>query len=215
MTTGTRDTLLRTLRARGRCTVNELAESAGVSPVSIRHHLSNLQADGLIQAEEIRHGVGRPRLVFSLSESGMDQFPGRYVRLTRRLLDELKERMPEAEVGRIFTGVAEAMADTYASQLDGLPLPLRLERLRQLLNEEGFDADIGVEGEQIVIRELSCPYFRIGRQHREVCTIDQSFIATALALPVEKVTCLLDGDVNCTFTLPAGRAAHEVTEDGR
>lgn len=149
--------------------------------------------------------------MFSLSESGMDQFPGRYVRLTRRLLEQLKERMPEAEVGQLFAGVAEAMADTYASQLDGLPLPLRLERLRTLLNEEGFDADIGVEGDQVVIRELSCPYFRIGRQHREVCTIDQSFIAAALSLPVEKVTCLLDGDVSCTFTLPLGSVAEEVS----
>ena len=110
---------------------------------------------------------------------------------------------------------AQAMSDTYGSQLDGLPLPVRLERLRQLLNEEGFDADIHVEDDRVVVRELSCPYFRIGREHREVCMIDQSFIATALSLPVEKVTCLLDGDGNCTFTLPIGHAAQEVlTHDG-
>ena len=215
MTTGTRDTILRSLRAHGRCTVNDLAGFAGVSPVSVRHHLANLQADGLIQAEEVRHGVGRPRLVFTLSESGADQSPGRYVRFTNRLLDELKERMPEAEGGRLFPGVAQAMSDPYGSQLDGLPLPVRLERLRQLLNEEGFDADIHVEDDRVVVRELSCPYFRIGREHREVCMIDQSFIATALSLPVEKVTCLLDGDGNCTFTLPIGHAAQEVsTHDG-
>jgi len=212
MTTGTRDTILRTLRARGHCTINQLAEAAGVSPVSVRHHLANLQAESLIQAEEARHGVGRPRLVFSLSDTGMDQFPGRYYRLTMRLLDELKERMPEAELGQLFAGVAQAMAETYASQLEGLPLALRLERLRTLLNEEGFDADIGVEGERVVIRELSCPYFRIGRQHREVCMIDQSFIATALSLPVEKITCLLDGDVNCTFSIPMSAAPEEVSK---
>jgi predicted ArsR family transcriptional regulator len=80
------------------------------------------------------------------------------------------------------------------------------------LNEEGFDADIGVEGERVVIRELSCPYFRIGRQHREVCMIDQSFIATALSLPVEKITCLLDGDVNCTFSFAMSAAPEEVSK---
>jgi predicted ArsR family transcriptional regulator len=214
MTTGTRDTILRALRAQRKCTIADLAEAAEVSPVSVRHHLANLQAEGVIQAEEVRHGVGRPRLVFSLSEAGLDLFPSRYFRLTKRLLDELKARMPEAEVGEVFSGVAQAMAETYGSQLASLPLPQKLQRLTELLSEEGFDADVQVDGDKVVIRELSCPYFRIGRQHREICMIDQSFIATALSLPVEKVTCLLDGDVNCTFSVaiesPAeGVPAHE------
>jgi predicted hydrocarbon binding protein len=32
--------------------------------------------------------------------------------------------------------------------------------------------------------------------------IDQAFIARALALPVERVRCLLDGDAHCAFTIP-------------
>jgi DeoR family transcriptional regulator, suf operon transcriptional repressor len=210
MTTGTRDTILRTFRTQRKCTIADLAVAAGVSPVSVRHHLANLQAEGLIQAEEVRHGVGRPRLVFTLSEAGLDLFPSRYFRLTKRLLDELKSRMPEAEVGEVFSGVAQAMAETYGSQLAGLPLPQQLQRLTELLSEEGFDADVQVDGDKVVIRELSCPYFRIGRQHREICMIDQSFIATALSLPVEKVTCLLDGDVNCTFSVAIESSAEGV-----
>jgi predicted ArsR family transcriptional regulator len=191
------------LRSRGRCTVNELAQASGVSPVSVRHHLANLQAEGLVQAEEVRHGVGRPRLVFSLSDSGMDHFPSRYFHLTRRLLAEIKDRMPEGQVSDLLSGVAESMARSYAAELNQLPLPQRLERLVQLLNEEGFDADMQRDGDTVFIRELSCPYFRMGQQHPEVCNIDQSFIATALSLPVERVTCLLDGDVHCTFSLAA------------
>jgi predicted ArsR family transcriptional regulator len=48
---------------------------------------------------------------------------------------------------------------------------------------------------------MSCPYYRMGQQHPDVCTIDQSFIATALSLPVERVACLLDGDMQCTFSV--------------
>jgi predicted ArsR family transcriptional regulator len=201
MATGTRDTILRTLRSHLRCTVNELAEASGVSPVSVRHHLANLQAEGLIRSEEVRHGVGRPRLVFSLSDDGLDHFPSRYFHLTRRLLNEIKERMPEGQVGDLLSGLAETMAHGYAAELNQLPLPQRLDRLVELLNQEGFDADIQRDGDTVLIRELSCPYFRMGQQHPEVCKIDESFIATALSLPVEKVTCLLDGDVHCTFSV--------------
>lgn len=201
MVTNTRETILRTMRAKGRCSVNDLAEATGVSPVSVRHHLANLQAEGLIQTEEVRHGVGRPRHVFSLSDAGLDHFPSRYFQLTQRLLAEIKERVPTVEIDELFAGVAGSMAESYAAQLQDLPLPLRLERLVQLLGEEGFDADLRREGDQVFIRELSCPYYRIGQHHPEICRVDQSFIATALSLPVERVACLLDGDAHCTFSV--------------
>ncbi len=213
MASGTKETILRTLRSQGRCTVNDLARAAGVSPVSVRHHLANLQADGLIQSEEVRHGVGRPRHVFSLSDIGLDQFPSRYFHLTKRLLAEMKGRLPEGQLSDVLAGVAHSMAETYGSELEALPLDQRLNRLVELLTEEGFDADIEHRGQQVLIRELSCPYYRIGLQHPEVCMIDQSFIATALSLPVERVTCLLDGDVHCTFSVamaanPAEESLH-------
>jgi len=205
---------MRTLRGRGRCTVTDLAEASGVTPVSVRHHLANLQAEGLVHAEEVRHGVGRPRHVFSLSDNGLDHFPSRYFHLSQRLLTEIKEQMPAGQVGDLLTGVAHSMADSYASELEPLPLPQRLDRLVQLLTDEGFSADLQRQGDHVLIRELSCPYYRIGQQHREVCMIDQSFIATALSLPVERVTCLLDGDVHCTFSVALAAPQPEVAVHG-
>ncbi len=199
MATETRDTILRTLRAQGSCTVKDLAEAADVSPVSVRHHLSNLQAENLVAVREVRHGVGRPHHLFSLTDDAIELFPTRYFRLTNRLLEEIKEHMPGEQVERLFSGVAAAMAETYALQLEGLPLPERVQRLVELLNEEGFEAEATIQDGQVIIKELSCPYFRVGRLHPEVCQIDQIFIAQALGLPVERVMCLLDGDNHCTF----------------
>jgi len=212
MTTQTRDIILRALRARGKCSVNELAEASRVSPVSVRHHLSSLQADNLVAVEDERHGVGRPRQLFSLTEAGLDLFPSRYVRLTNRLLDEIKESIPAEKVEQLFAGVASTMAADVAHQLEGLPLEQRLERMVELLAEEGFDAQVERQEGRILIRELSCPYFRIGRKHPEVCTVDQAFIATALSLPVERVACQLQGADTCTFVValdaePGGSAA--------
>jgi DeoR family suf operon transcriptional repressor len=201
MATQTRDIILRTLRARGKCTVNELAEASLVSPVSVRHHLANLQAENFVAVEDERHGVGRPRQLFSLTEAGLDLFPSRYVRLTNRLLDEIKESTPAGKVDQLFTGVASTMAADVALHLEGLPLEQRLERMVKLLAEEGFDAQIERQEGRILIRELSCPYFRIGREHPEVCTVDQAFIAAALSLPVERVACQLQGADTCTFAV--------------
>jgi predicted ArsR family transcriptional regulator len=73
--------------------------------------------------------------------------------------------------------------------------------LVELLDEEGFSAEVERRGGELMIRELSCPYFQVGMQHPEVCTIDQTFIAKALSLPVERVHCVLDGDAHCAFSV--------------
>jgi predicted ArsR family transcriptional regulator len=101
------------------------------------------------------------------------------------------------------------MAKTYAKRLEGLPLEDRLLQLVEMLSDEGFDAHLERKGDQVLIRELSCPYFRMGRSHPEVCVVDQTFIATALSVPVERISCLLDGDVHCTFSIPLGVTPQE------
>lgn len=203
MSSPTRETILRTMKSQGKCTVKDLAQAAAVSPVSVRHHLSSLQADDLVEAEEVKHGVGRPYHVFSLTEKAVELYPGRYFRLTNRLLSEIKDHMSDQSVRELFSGIAGAMAAEYAVELSGMELKDQLPRLMEMLAEEGFDADYEWQGDQVIIRELSCPYVHVGREHPEVCTIDTRFIATALDLPIERVQCVLDGAAHCTFALQA------------
>ena len=54
----TREQILRHIRTAGQANIAELAEALGVSAVSVRHHLSALQAEGLLRSEEVRRGVG-------------------------------------------------------------------------------------------------------------------------------------------------------------
>lgn len=211
MSISTRDNILRTLRARGKCTVKDLADAAGVSPVSVRHHLTNLQAEGLVETQEVRHGVGRPRLLFGLTERALELFPSRYYRLTRRLLGEIKGSLPDGTVGELFSAVAETMADDYSDRLAGLPLEEKLRRMVELLSEEGFAAQVEAREGHFLIHELSCPYFMMGKDHPEVCLVDQAFIARALSLPVERVTCLLAGQSHCTYAVHVGDSPQEAS----
>lgn len=212
MTSPTRDTILRTLRSQGKCTVKELADAAEVSPVSVRHHLSNLQAEDLVQVEEVRHGVGRPHHTFTLTEKALELFPTRYYRLANRLIEELKGSLPEDKVDELFGRVAVSMADQFAKELKSLPLEERLKRLVALLAEEGFDAELEKSGDSLMIHELSCPFLHVGQEHPEVCILDQSLIARALSLPVERVTWLLQGDLHCTYAVELPSAKAEAIE---
>ncbi len=198
----TRDRILQTLLDQPSCTIQELAEAVSISPISVRHHLNNLKADGLVTEREERHGVGRPRLVYLLTEHGREQFPTRYLRLTNRLLDQLKESLPEAAIHDLFARLAANMATQYAQQVEKLSLEQKLDFLKRVLAEEGFAIEWDRTSDHYIIREVSCPYYHIGQKHPEVCLVDQSLISTILSIPAEKVQCILRGDGQCAYAIP-------------
>jgi predicted ArsR family transcriptional regulator len=197
----TRDKVLRTLLTHPRQTINELAEEVGISPISIRHHINSLSAEGLVNSDEQRYGVGRPRQVFFLTESGVEQFPTRYVRLTIRLLEQLKETLPAVMVTQLFTQMAQELAKDLAADANtqGLTMLERLDLVKSMLQQEGFTIEWEQQGDQYQIREISCPYYFVGLDHPEVCAVDQILISTMLSSPAAKTKCILNGDSFCTY----------------
>ena len=197
----TKDRILQTLLRKPRITINEIADAVGINAISVRHHLSNLEKEGLIGAEEERHGVGRPRLVYSLTEDGMERFPTKYLRLTTRLLTQMKETLPGPAVANLFSQIAEDMAKEYSDQMKGLSMEERLDFVKDMLAQEGFTVEWEKKGQEYQIHEISCPYYQIGIAHPEVCTVDQTIISKMLALPANKVQCILNGAAHCTYVV--------------
>lgn len=198
----TREKVMHTLLTQQRCTINEIAGSVEINPISVRHHITKLQADGLVDSAEERHGVGRPRRVYFLTEAGREHFPTRYLRLTLRLLEQLKETLPASVVNQLFIQMAHDLASEYESHLTNLTIEQRLDLTKKLLVTEGFNVDWELKGDHYQIRETNCPYYHIGQNHPEVCSVDQTLISTILSVPAEKIQCMLNGDAHCTYLIP-------------
>ncbi|GAB4522402.1 MAG: winged helix-turn-helix transcriptional regulator [Anaerolineales bacterium] len=203
MPNSTRQQILEALQNKQRCTIKELADLAEINPVSVRHHISRLEAEGLVTSEEERHGVGRPRRVYLLTTAGAERFPSRYVDMTIRLLEQIKQNLPEQVVERMFSQMARDLLDdqTAGLNLDNLNVEERLEVMARILSDEGFQVAWERQGGMYHIHETACPYLHVGQNHPEVCTIDQTLISTLLQVPVEKIQCRLHGDSRCTYTI--------------
>lgn len=211
MSTNTRDRVLKTLLLRQECTINELAESVGIKPISVRHHLAKLEVEGLIKSIEERHDVGRPRLVYSLTKKGVEEFPTRYLSLTLRLLEQLKASLPEKMVGELFRKIAQDMAGELTEDIENEDLSLeeRLDILKNLMATEGFTVEWKKEGDSYHIIEANCPYHHVGETHREICMVSQELIANVTEVPPTQVTCILDGDAHCKYIVPAPEISQE------
>src|SRR5512135_1113804 len=127
--TDTRQDILNYLRETGAADVNELAETLGLSPVTIHYHINVLQRDGLLESKAVRQGVGRPRNVFTLRDSAYEKFPQGYHRLSDRLLEILKSRMTEADIQALFERIGEDIAIEHAMNLQGKPLEQKIDTL--------------------------------------------------------------------------------------
>lgn len=198
----TQDAILDTLKERGKVNINELAEASGVKPITVRHHLNALQAEGLVAIEEERQGVGRPRHLYYLTEAGHNRFPQKYHVLIERLLDQLKDTLAPAQVGLLLEQLGTQLGDEVRDEVESLPFDEQLSGLAAVLTREGFMADWERSGNTIRVNERHCPYFHVGQFHPEVCTIDETLIRVALEVEaVTKSACVLDGDNMCTFEL--------------
>jgi predicted ArsR family transcriptional regulator len=196
----TREIILETIMRSTEATVDELAGEADVSPVTVRHHLNSLQADGLLETRSVRRKVGRPYYIYRLSDKGHELFPQRYVRLSSMLLDELKERFPAETVADLFNNVVERLVAEHRASFEGRSFEERLDCLITLLEQEGFLASWELTEEGYQLTEYSCPYISVGQKHHEICSFDQHLMRTVLDTEITQHTCLLNGDSSCQFT---------------
>lgn len=203
MTINTRKRVLRSLLLSQSRTVNDLAEAVDINPISVRHHVTKLEAEGLIQSEEERHGVGRPRLVYSLTSKGMEQFPQRYLQLTLRLLEHLKTNLSEKGLTEIFQELAEGITSELTQDIDleDLSLEERLHLLQKVLTAEGYVVKLQEEDGNFYLVEASCPYHHIGEDFPEICILDQELIAHFTATTTKRIECILDGDKQCKYLI--------------
>ena len=196
----TRDVILHALKNASQLKVEDLAEAADVSPVTVRHHLNALQAEGLIEVDSVRRKVGRPYYVYSLSEEGHELFPQKYVHLTNILLDEMKMRLPQETVDDIFGSAVERIVSRHRHKFESLGFEARLTYLMDMLADEGFLARWEKIDGQYHIIEYSCPYLSVGANHSEVCSLDKELIISVMQAPIQQHSCMLNGDECCQFS---------------
>jgi len=203
----TRNAILNLLRERGQATAAEVGGSVGLSPVSAHYHLGRLEREGLINAQPLRHGVGRPKYVYSLAHAALERFPQSTHRLADRLLDALQSQLTEQQIQSIFNRIVEDIATEHGDNFKDKPLEDKIEALVEVMGEEGFFARVEKVGQDFQLTQCGCPYQYVVARHPGICAIDMQLIHSTLGASVERETWILNGDSVCTFHVKANANA--------
>ena len=197
----TRQQILDYLRRHGQATIKDLGDVLGLTSTGIRQHLTVLEREAMVEAHEERGHVGRPALVYGLTEQGDALYPKQYDQLANFLLEELQETSGAQTLQTVLRRVAVRSAAPYQERVEGKPLAERVSIATDIIQERGCAADFVQEGEDWLIRQYTCPVPNVARQNSCVCPLDVEFVRQLVGADARLTTSLLRGDSACTYRI--------------
>ena len=206
----TRQQILDYLRLHGQATVKELGQLMGLTSTGIRQHLTVLERDALVQAHEERGHVGRPALVYRLTEHGDALYPKLYDSLASVLLNELRTIAGADALQKVLRRVASRFAEPYMDRVEGRPLADRVAETARIFQERGCLADCTLRNGDWYVSQYTCPFPSVARCNSGVCAMEVDFVRRLTGTDARLVTSLLRGDRSCTYRI---RAAPGVGEE--
>ncbi len=203
----TRQQILDHLRREGRATVKDLGACLGLTSTGIRQHLTVLERDGLVEAYEERGHVGRPALVYRLTEQGDAVYPKQYDELAIILLEEVRNVAGAQALQTLLKRVAGRLAEPYLERLEGRPLAERVQETSQIIQDRGCLADWVQDGDDLLIEQYTCPFPNVARSNSSVCALDVEFIRRLVGVDARLSKSLLRQDRSCTYRIRAAQPA--------
>lgn len=208
---GLRGEILIALKRAQPLTAKDLAGQRGVSPNGIRHHLKELEADGLVAYGREQRGVGAPTFAYRLSALGEALFPRRYEETLTELLERVSERQGRDAAVGLFVEHYEMLGRRLSAELEGGTPERRLDAVARVMTEAGYMAEWDERGGRFRLAEHNCALRAVAERFPEICAAEEKFLQEALAASVERRQHIVSGCNACEYaiTFEAPRARGE------
>ncbi|MCL5961198.1 MAG: ArsR family transcriptional regulator [Chloroflexi bacterium] len=200
----TRQEILNILKMKGRASVDELGKQLGLTSMCIRQHLAILERDQLISSHEQRQKLGRPRLIYSLTEQAEDLFPKSYGQLLDWILEDIKTLDGKDKVDAVFDRLAERMARQFQETVGDKPFREKVIALCEQMNSSGSLAEWEEKEGEYILREHNCRYHSVALKHPDICRIEHGFLGKVFDADIRMVECLLNDGPRCTYIIRPG-----------
>jgi predicted ArsR family transcriptional regulator len=198
----TRKRLLRhLLRHKSGSSIDELAQTAGVTRTAVRQHLALLMRDGLVAAGGARPSGGRPQRLFVLTAQGRETFPRRYSWFAQLLIEAMAREHGSAGLRLRLARLASAVV---AQLRQASPAPpgrrKKIEKLSGVMDGLGYDARTGPDiGGLPTIEADNCIFHELAMKNPEVCQFDLALLSGFSDTKAELTECMARGGHVCRF----------------
>ncbi|HEY8632389.1 MAG TPA: winged helix-turn-helix transcriptional regulator [Candidatus Limnocylindrales bacterium] len=201
-----REILVR-LRRDGAASPDQLAGAIGASRTGVLQQLRALEATGFVIRQTVRHGVGRPRHLYDITDEAQELFPANYGALAAGLLTAINAVGGEALVEQVFIARRRQIGDRVRRELHDrvgakASLAERVRELAVLQDEQGYLANAVIGGDGTIrLREHNCAILDVARGTRAACDAELDLFREVLGADVVRETHIAAGDRSCTYRI--------------
>ncbi|NLS01546.1 transcriptional regulator [Rhizobium sp. P38BS-XIX] len=199
------------IKMRGPQTAAQLGQRLGTTGENARQLLLKLGDDGLVTAQSVSVGVGRPRQVWHLTPASRSHFPDAHADLTLGLIKGIRDLLGEDALDRVIGARETETRKLYEQAVSGAQsIEERLSSLRDIRSREGYMAEWtkAEDGDGWLFVENHCPICAAAELCQGFCRAELSIFRDILGqdVSVERDEHILAGARRCAYRV---RPAHD------
>jgi predicted ArsR family transcriptional regulator len=198
---GVRRSLLLELKKAGTLTVKQLAIRAGTSLNAVRHHVRELENEGVVTYERRNQGVGAPTFLYKLTSEGHALFPHRYDAALMEILEEIVAQQGRAAAVQLLESRFDRRSQDLRVGFSGLGPSSRIGALAEVLSGEGYMAEASSQPEMGTLIQHNCPIQAVAERFPEVCAAETKFLQAVLGAEVHRERHILAGCSACEYRI--------------
>ena len=188
------------LLRRGERSVEELAQSLGLTDNAVRAQLALLEGEGVVRSVGIRRDgtVGKPATLYGVAPAASSLFSSAYAPLLSALLAELGERMPPRQLVAVLRKAGRRLAPTLPA---GASFDDRARASAAFLTALGADADLVQTTAGYEIRGHGCVLADAVANCPATCHAVEELLSEVTGTTVRE-RCDRANQPNCRFIIP-------------
>ncbi len=183
--------------------VGELGEQLRMSYMGVKQHCIELEAEGYLDTWRRAKGIGRPELVYRLTERAHELFPTASNGMTITLLENAKALYGPTAPEKLLFSVFQKKAESYQVRVRGGSVAERAAKLARIRDTEGHMAELEQDSAYIRIVEYHCPIHDLLKAFPIIARLEGELFTRVLGAPVQREEAHASGLYRCVFTLHA------------
>lgn len=198
--TNTQDSIVLFIKKNKEVTVAELCDYLKITSMAVRRHLNVLQGDGLIDAELVKHGRGRPFYKYRLTSKAENLFPSGFQNLAMDLLDAVYEQSGHQGVLELLTIRNKKRLASLTPRIESKSLPERVREVSKIFSEDGYMTEWEeLPDGNFFIFQRHCAVHDVAQKYRQVCGLEPLLMESLLGVKVTREKYMLKDDPVCGY----------------
>ena len=185
-------------RTQGLC-VADLAARMGMSYMGVKGVCLDLEKRGLLDTWRSPQPIGRPQMLYRLTERAHDLFPTTSNAMTIDVLTAAQKLFGPTAAEKLLLVTFQKTAADYAARLKGTTLAERAKWLARLRDHDGYMAESAAADGAVQITEHHSPILDLLRAFPLIARLESEMFARLLGVPVVREETSAAGLFRATF----------------